>query len=124
MEEIVVAGSDKDSGATITAETLLDSNTVDDWKVAHSGLMQKIKDRFNKEVHIPIAKLPTTVKEKSMATPHQAASAVREKVICGVDHSVDLPSIYDVDEMGVSNNQTITAVNESAYHPLQLKNWM
>ena len=45
------------------------------------------------------------------------ASAVREKVIHGVDHNVDFPSIYDVDEMDDSNNQTITAVKNSTYHP-------
>ena len=38
MEEIVVPGCGKDSGATIPAETELDSNTADDWKVAHTGL--------------------------------------------------------------------------------------
>ena len=70
MEEIVVPGGDEDSVATIPAETVLDSNTAYDWKVAHSGLMQKLEDWFNKEVHIPIAKQPTNVKEKSIATPH------------------------------------------------------
>ena len=44
-------------------------------------------------------------------------SAVREKVIHGVDHNVDFPSIYDVEDMDVSNNQTIIAVNESTYNP-------
>ena len=77
--------------------------------------MQKLEDQFNKEVHIPIAKQLTTVKEKSIATPHQVASAVREKVIWGVDHNVDFPSVYDVDEMDFSNNQTITAVKDSTY---------
>ena len=38
-------------------------------------------------------------------------------MIPGVDHNVDFPSIYDVEELDVSNNQTITAVNESAYNP-------
>ena len=46
-----------------------------------------------------------------------AALALREKVIPGVDHSVDLPSTYDVEELGVSNSHTISAFNESAYHP-------
>ena len=116
MEEIVEPGGDKDSEATIPAETVLDSNTAYDWKVAHTGLMQKLKDQFNKEVHIPIMKQPTNVKEKSIAMPHQASSAVREKVIHGVDHNADFPSTYDVDEMDVSNNLTITAVKDSMYH--------
>ena len=60
-EEIVVAGSEKDSAATIPAETVLDSNSVYDWKTQHTGLMKKLEDRFKKEVHIPIAKQPTTV---------------------------------------------------------------
>ena len=46
-----------------------------------------------------------------------AASALREKVIPGVDHSVDFPSTYDVEELTLSNNCTITPFNESAYHP-------
>ena len=70
MEEIVVPGGDEDSGATIPAETVLDSNTADDWKVVHTGLMQKLEDWFNKKVHIPIMKQPTNVKEKSIAMPH------------------------------------------------------
>ena len=48
--------SDEDSVATIPAETVLDSNTVYDWKIEHTGLMEKLEDRFNKEVHIPIMK--------------------------------------------------------------------
>ena len=72
MEEIVVAGSAEDSGAIILAETVLDSNTIYDWKIQHTGLMKKLEDRFNKEVHIPIAKQPTTVKEKSTATMQTA----------------------------------------------------
>ena len=58
---------------------MLDSTTADDWKAAHTGSMQKLEDWFDKEVHIPIMKQPTTVKKKSIATPHQVASAVREK---------------------------------------------
>ena len=79
MEVTVLPGGDKDSGAPIPAETVLDSTTSDDWKVAHTGLMQKLEDQFDKEVHIPIMKQPTTMKKKSIATPPQAASAVREK---------------------------------------------
>ena len=55
----------------------------------------------------------TTVKGKSITTPHQVASAVREKVIHGVHHNVDFPSMNDVDEMDVF----ITAVTDSTYHP-------
>ena len=72
---------------------MLEANTADDWKVEYTGSMEKLEDQFNKEVHIPIMKQPTTVKEKSISTPHQAASAVREKVIPGDDHTVDFPSI-------------------------------
>ena len=104
MDDIVAAGSEEDSGATITTETVLDSNTVYDWKVEHTDLVKKLEDRFNKEVHIPIAKQPTD-------------AALREEVIPGVDHSVDFPSFYDVEELDVSYNWTITAVNESAYNP-------
>ena len=70
IEEIVGPGGDKDSGATIPAETVLDSNTAYDWKVAHTGSMQKLEDWLNKEVHTPITKKPTNVKENSIATPH------------------------------------------------------
>ena len=117
MEETVVAGSEEDSGATIPAETVLDSNTVYDWKIQYTGSMKKVEDKLNKEVHIPIAKQPTTVKEKSTATMQMTASTLREKVIPGVDHSVDFPSTYDVEELDASNNSTITAFHESAYHP-------
>ena len=79
MEEIGVPESDEDPGATIPAETMLDSNRADDWKVARAGLTQKHEDQSNKEVCILIRKQPTTVKEKSIATPHQVASAVGEK---------------------------------------------
>ena len=117
MKEIMVAGSEEESGATIPSETVLDSNTVYDWKIQHTGLMKKLEDRINKEVHIPIAKQPITVKKKSTATMQTAPSALREKVIPGVDHSVDFPSTYDVEELDVSNNHITTAFNESAYHP-------
>ena len=46
-EEIVVPGGDDDSGATIPAETVLDSTTADEWKVAHTTLMQKLEDQFD-----------------------------------------------------------------------------
>ena len=49
MEEIVVPGGDKNSGATIPAEMVLDSTTADDWKVAHTGLMQKLEDRSTRK---------------------------------------------------------------------------
>ena len=39
-------------------------------------------------------------------------------MISGVDHSVDFPSTYDVEELDLSNNPTITAFNESANHPM------
>ena len=60
--------------------------------------MKKLEDRFNKEVHIPIGKQPPTVKEKNTATTQTAASEFRGKVIPRVDHSVDFPSTYDVEE--------------------------
>ena len=75
---------------------MLEANTADDWKVEHIGSMEQLEDQFNKEVHIPIAKQPSPMKEKSIATPHQVASAVREKGIPGVDHSVDFLSIKDI----------------------------
>ena len=46
-----------------------------------------------------------------------AASPLREKVIPGVDHSMDFPSIYAIEELDVLNNWTTTAVNESACNP-------
>ena len=61
------------------------------------------------------------MKEKSTATTQLAASALREKVIPGVDHSVDFPSAYDVEELDLSNNHTITAFNKSVYQELDAK---
>ena len=112
MEVIALPRVDDDSGATIPAETVLDSTTADDQKVAHTGLMQKLEDWFDKEVHIPIMKQPTTVKKKSIAMPPQVTAAVQ--AICPVDHTVDFLSVDNID---VSNNQTITVVNDSMYHP-------
>ena len=60
MEDIVVAGSAEDSGATIPAETVLGSSAAYDWKVEHTCSMEKLEDWFNKEVHIPTMKQPTT----------------------------------------------------------------
>ena len=37
-------------------------------------------------------------------------------MIPGVDHSVDFPSTYNVEELDLSHTPTITADNESAYH--------
>ena len=101
----------------IPAETVLDSSTEYDWKIQPTGTMKKLEDRFNKEVHIPIAKQPPTVKEKNTATIQTAASAMMGKVIPGVDHIVDFPPTYDVEELDLSHNPTITADNNSAYHP-------
>ena len=72
MEEIVVAASEEDSGAMIPGETVLDSNTEYDWKIQHTGSMKKLEDRLKKQVHIPIAKQPPTVKEKNTATTQTA----------------------------------------------------
>ena len=44
MEEIILAGSEEESGAMIPAETVLDSNTEYDWKIQHTGLMTKLED--------------------------------------------------------------------------------
>ena len=38
-------------------------------------------------------------------------------MIPGDDHSEDSPSTYDVEELDLSHNPTITADNLSAYHP-------
>ena len=53
MELIVLPSSNEDSGATIPAETVLDSTMADDWKVTHTGSAQQLEDWFDKEVHIP-----------------------------------------------------------------------
>ena len=37
-------------------------------------------------------------------------------MIPGVDHSVDFPSTYNVEDLDLSHTPTITADNESAYH--------
>ena len=76
IELIVLPRGNNDSGVTIPAKTVLDSTTGDDWKVSHMGLMQKLKDQVDKEVHIPIVKKPTIVKKKSI-TPPQVTDAVR-----------------------------------------------
>ena len=115
MELLILPRGNNDSGASIPVETVLDSTTAEDWKVTHTGLMQKLEDWFDKEVHIAMMKQPTTVKKKSIAAPPQVTATVQ--VIHPVDHNVDFPSIYNVDNIDVSNNQTVTVMNNSTYHP-------
>ena len=74
------------------------------------------EDRLNKEVHIPTAKQPSTVKDNNSATMQTVASALREKVFPGVDHSVNFPSTYEVEELDLSHNPTLAADNNSACH--------
>ena len=62
-------------------ETVLDPNTEYDWKIQCTGSMMKLEDRFNKEVHILIAKQPPTVKDNNSATTQTVASALREKSV-------------------------------------------
>ena len=69
MEVIVLPGGDKDSGATIPAETVLDSTTGDDWKVPHAGLMQKTEDCFNEEAHTLIMKLTDNAEQHTLKGP-------------------------------------------------------
>ena len=66
MEEIVAPASEEASLTMIPAETVLDSNTEYDRKAQHTSSMKKLDNRFNNEVHIPIAKQPPTVEEKTM----------------------------------------------------------
>ena len=115
MEEIVLAGSEEESRAMITAGTVLDSNTEYDWKIHHTGSMKKLEDRFNKELNIPIAKQPPTVKDNNSATMQAVASALRGK--CFLELTIDFPSTNEVEELAFSRNPTITADNISAYHP-------
>ena len=51
--EILLTGSNEDSGATIPAETVLESNKPDEWRVANTGPIQKCEAQFNKEVSTP-----------------------------------------------------------------------
>ena len=80
----------------IPAETELDCNTEHDWKIQHTGLMTRLENWFNKEVHILIAKQPPTVEDNNSATTQMVASALRENVFPAVDHNVDFPSTYEV----------------------------
>ena len=98
-------------------ETVLDSNTVYDWKIEHTGSMKKCEDRFNKEVHIPMAKQPTTVKDKSIAALQTATSAMGKKVILELTIVWISHPFMMLKNWMYSNNWTITAVNESAYNP-------
>ena len=53
LMEILLTGSDEDSGATIPAETVLESNKQDEWRVANIGPIQKLEAQFNEEVGTP-----------------------------------------------------------------------
>ena len=48
--EILLTGSDADSGTTIPAETVLKSNLQDEWRVENTGPIQKLEVQFNKKV--------------------------------------------------------------------------
>ena len=109
MEEIVLGESEEESGATILVETVLDCNTEYDWKIQHRGLMKKLEDRFNKEVHIPIAKQPRTVKDSNMLPC--------KLLLLHSHHSVDFPLNYEVEQLDLSRNPTITDDTNSACHP-------
>ena len=51
--EILSTGSDEDSGTTIPAETVLDSNKQDEWRVESTGPMEQLEAQFNEEVCTP-----------------------------------------------------------------------
>ena len=116
MEEIVLSGSEEESGTgtMISAETVLDSNAESDWTIQYTGLMKKLEDRFNKEVYIPVAKQPPTVKDNNSATTQTVTSGLGERVFSRVDHSVEFPSTYEVKELDIPHNPTITVA---------MKNW-
>ena len=115
MELLVLPKGDKDSGATIPVETVLDATMADDWKVAHTSSAQKLEDQFDKEVHIPMMKQPTTMKKKCIATQPQVTPTA--KVSHPVQHNVDFLSIDNDDDIDASNNQTLPVLNDSSYHP-------
>ena len=49
LMEILLTGSNTDSGATIPAETVLESNEQDEWRVENTGPIQKLEVQFNGE---------------------------------------------------------------------------
>ena len=46
MEEIVLSGSEEESGTIIPPETVLDSNTEYDWKIQHIDSMKKLEEIY------------------------------------------------------------------------------
>ena len=48
--ENLLTGNDADSGTTIPAETVLESNEQDEWRVNNTSPIQKLEVQFNKEV--------------------------------------------------------------------------
>ena len=87
---------------------------ADDWKVMHTSSAQKLEDQYDKEVHIPMMKQPTTMKKKSIAIPPQVTASA--KASHPVEYNIDFLSIDDVDNIDVSNNQTVPVINDSTYH--------
>ena len=77
----------------------------------------KLENQFNKEVHIPIAKQPPTVKDNNSATTQTLDSPLRGKVFTAVDHTVDFPPMYEVEEFDHSHNPTNSMDNNAACHP-------
>ena len=53
LMETLLTGSNEDSGATIHAETVLESNKQDEWRVENTGPIQKLEAQLNKELSTP-----------------------------------------------------------------------
>ena len=70
--------------------------------------------QFNKEVGTLTIKPASTGKNNSIVNLSQALSVVQEQVIGEVNCNMDFPSIYDVDEMVASKEQTTTALTDSS----------
>ena len=60
---------------------------ADDWKVMHTSSAQKLEDQYDKEVHIPMMKQPTTMKKKSIAIPPQVTASA--KASHPVEYNID-----------------------------------
>ena len=76
---------------------------------------QKLEDWFDKEVHIPMMKQPTTIKKKSTATPPHITTTA--KASQPVEQNIDFIFLDDDDDDINVSNQTMQVMHENTCHP-------
>ena len=88
--------------------------TLEQPAVAALSSAQKLEDQFDKEVHIPMTKQPTTIKKKNTTTPPNVTTTA--KASQPVEHNIDFIFLDNDNDNNVSN-QTMQVMHENTCHP-------